>query len=106
MFEKREVTERYWSVCWAWIFPYPCRKTRTVTKFCCEFQIVHERCFIFRAVIWGCCDGKEYRWTRGCFGWFNAFHPGPITVCFNALPDDRGPCTSNSLGQGTQTVVR
>lgn len=36
--QQREVTERYWGWCTKWYVPYPCRKTRTVLKWCYDFS--------------------------------------------------------------------
>ena len=36
--ERETVTIRYWGVCWRWIFPYPCRKTRQVQKYRYDFR--------------------------------------------------------------------
>ncbi len=43
-----EVTETYWPVCWKWFVSYPCKKSRTVTRFRYDFipwrsRITHMR---------------------------------------------------------------
>jgi len=85
------VNETYWAVCWKWIFPYPCKKTRTVTKWCYDFSVVHETCRVFSATLYGCERGREYKWTSGCFGWFDAYYTNKH-LCFSKPLDDTGSC--------------
>jgi hypothetical protein len=42
MCETVTYVESYWTVCWKWIFPYPCKKYRTVTRWCCFFSWIKE----------------------------------------------------------------
>lgn len=86
-----QVTERYWTVCWAWIFPYPCRKTRTVWKWCYNFSAVHESCYAFGSHFYGCENGIEYSWWNWCFGWFDAYYTG-MRICFSNRLEEGGPC--------------
>lgn len=89
--ERREITERYLTVCWASIFPYPCHKTRTRTVYCYDFSSMRSKCFGFYEVHHGCCDGREYRWTSRCFGWFTAYFFN-VRVCVSSRLTDRGKC--------------
>jgi hypothetical protein len=36
MAQQVEVVEHYWGWCTKYYIPYPCRKTRTVKKWCSE----------------------------------------------------------------------
>lgn len=102
--QEQRITERYWTWCKGWLgIPYPCRKTRTVTKVCYTFSVVHTKCYGVYEVLWGCENGREYRWTGGCFGYFDAYLPGPITRCFDSYLTDKGSCSEgNSIPPGGQ----
>lgn len=93
---ETEVTERYWTVCfkavWLVQIPYPCRKTRQATKYCYEFSVVHENCKVVYSRLWGCCDEREYRWTRACFGWFDVYFTDKH-LCFSKPLEALGTCT-------------
>jgi hypothetical protein len=66
--ERLEVIETYWSVCRKWIFFYPCKKSRTVTRFRYDFLPWRSRItWPFRCKYEGCCGGLLYRWTYGCW---------------------------------------
>jgi hypothetical protein len=68
-------------------------RTGTTSDFCYTFRVVHETCRVGRAVNWGCQDNREYRWTTGCVGWFEAYHAGPIGRCFKERLKDEGACS-------------
>lgn len=74
--------------------PYPCRKVskETKTEWCYDFGVVHESCKVFIAKNYGCENGREYSWTSTCLGWFDVYHPGPITKCFDEPLEDLGTC--------------
>ena len=134
--EQRQVSEYYWTTCYKefnypcgikWChkrvwgvripypcgtkyckgnMPYPCRKTRTVTKWCYEFDAIHENCKVGIATNYGCENGVEYKWRSACFGWFNAYHVhGPYVKCFEEQLDDQGDC-DNTYPKGGQAPVR
>lgn len=84
----RSTQVRYWTVCWAWIFPYPCRKTKT--KQCCT-GILKVQCYGFFGRKWFCCDGRESFWWGGCWGVGNILASG-VTVCRNSVPSERDNC--------------
>jgi hypothetical protein len=66
--ERVEVTETYWSVCWKWFVPYPCKKSRTVTRFRYDFLPWRSRItWPFRCKYEGCCGAFLYRWSYGCW---------------------------------------
>ena len=119
--EKRDVVERYWATCYydtsVWCgfdwcswhgfpypcgnnycdvsIPYPCRKSRTVVKYCYDFSSFSNNCYGFYETHSGCCDGKEYDWSDGCFGYFTGvFQSG--TRCFDEPLKDNGSCREGS----------
>lgn len=71
--------------------PYPCRKYRRVTKYCYRFSSVKDDCKVVVETHYGCEDGKEYKWTDGCLGWFTYYRSG-VQVCFDEPLKDLGPC--------------
>lgn len=92
---KVETNERYWSICYKKVsfvsIPYPCRKTREVTKYCYEFSVVHEKCTVAYSRLWGCCNGREYKWSKVCFGWFDAYFFEKY-LCFSEPLESIGEC--------------
>ena len=62
-----------------------------MTKWCYNFSVVHENCYAFFAVLYGCEGGREYKWYSGCFGWFDAYYTNK-RLCFSDRLEDRGPC--------------
>lgn len=71
--------------------PYPCKKYREVEKYCYDFSSVSQDCKVFFETLYGCCNGREYKWTAACFGWVSSYLSGR-TVCFNSPLEDLGPC--------------
>jgi hypothetical protein len=73
------------------------------SDFCYTFRVIHETCHVGRATNWGCQQGREYKWTAGCVGWFDVYHPGPKTKCFKSRLTDAGACSeTKSLPPGGQ----
>lgn len=63
---RQEVQLTEWGVCWKWGFiPYPCRKTRTVTRYRYDFNPWRTRFSWspFRRKYQGCCNGLLYEWS-------------------------------------------
>lgn len=63
---RQEVQLTEWGVCWKWGFiPYPCRKTRTVTRYQYDFNPWRTRFSWspFRRKYQGCCNGLLYEWS-------------------------------------------
>jgi hypothetical protein len=96
---------RYWTVCWAWIFPYPCRKTKY--QYCCTGH-VKKRCYGFFGERWLCCSRKESHNWIGCFGFYDRIYSDRI--CHDNIPEERDSCPatvgdappgSGSPGSGT-----
>lgn len=79
---------RYWTVCWKWIFPYPCRKTRK--RFCCT-GTHKEICVGFLAKHWFCCDGRQSSWWSWCFGAGSWLTTG-TTACRKEIPSESEGC--------------
>jgi hypothetical protein len=80
--------KRYWTVCWAWIIPYPCRKTKTVY---CATGRWKQRCVLFYGKQWICVDGREYSYYDWCFG-IGDVGPAIKTVCRDKVPDSKKGC--------------
>lgn len=103
-----EVTyeERYWTVCWKWIFPYPCRKTRTVTRWCYDFSWVREQRFLFACRVEGCEYGRLYRWWAFCFGLVGTEHYGRMRLCFKSKRAQVGTCATGAVEAVRSTLKR
>ncbi len=71
--------------------PYFCKKYYKVEKYCYDFSSIGTSCYVFVELLYGCCGGEEYSWTKACFGWVDAFVTGR-KVCFDAPLDSLGPC--------------
>ena len=84
--------ESYWTVCWKWIFPYPCKKYRRVTRWCCNFTWIKETRWFFFCTLEGCADGQLYKWTGGCFGLLGSETYFNIRKCFNSAKTPVGRC--------------
>ena len=93
--------------------PYPCLEKTTVDGWCYDFSAVGETCFVLRALLYGCCNNREYRWTAWCLGaGYSNKGPGvsvsgqysTIRICFEKKLEEIGPCTEgNSLPEGGQS---
>lgn len=92
MCRTERVDEPYWAVCWKWIFPYPCKKYRTVTRWCCEFEWIKEtRLFLF-CILEGCAGGKRYRWYGFCFNLIGTATFYGVRMCFKSEKRPVGTC--------------
>jgi len=66
--ERVQITESYWTWCKKWGIPYPCRKTRTTTKYRYDFLPWRSRVtWPFRCKYEGCCGAYLYKWSYGCW---------------------------------------
>lgn len=98
--QQMEITETYWSTCWKWGFiPYPCKKSRTVTKYRYDFLPWRTRVSIpFHRKYEGCCGSSLYKWSfwsywgTGNSGW-NEF--SARTEYFNSIQTPVGNCPFN-----------
>lgn len=91
--EKKRIS--YWTICWKWIFPYPCKKEKEV-EFCCyNFDwIKYEGRILFRCYWQGCEKGVLYKWTTFCIGSGPPYvPPGPTTKCFQYRLKEAGACS-------------
>jgi hypothetical protein len=87
-----EWDETYWTVCWAWIVPYPCRKTRHVRRWCCDFEWIKEtRWFVF-CTLEGCAGGERYRWTAFCLFLIGTAWFYNVRKCFSSELRPVGEC--------------
>lgn len=92
--EQRQITETYWSVCWKWIFPYPCRKTRVVTRWCYDFSFVVVSYHGVYTKYWGCEFNIRYEWLRWELTFrFEDFTLYFITKCFENKLAEKGACS-------------
>lgn len=87
-----EIVEQYWSVCWAWIIPYPCRKSRTVRRWCCDFAWIKESRWGFFCTLEGCAGGQRYTWSAFCFNLFGTVTFYNIRKCFTSQRTPAGSC--------------
>jgi len=106
MCETITYTESYWTVCWKWIFPYPCKKYRTVTRWCCFFSWLKENRWGFFCTLEGCADGQLYKWTAFCFNLFGSQTYYNITKCFDSAKTPQGPCTPVAVGTAFERLVK
>lgn len=90
--EWQRIEETYWTVCWKWIFPYPCRKRRTVTRWCCTFDWVKETRWFFFCTLEGCAGGQRYNWTAFCFNVLGTAWFYNIRLCFSNQMSPSGRC--------------
>jgi hypothetical protein len=100
----QEVSESYWTVCWAWIFPYPCKKYRTVRRYCYHFSYVVHDCYVFFEKLVGCENGRKYEWWDACFGFFTNATTTSVRKCFAGPLEDKGPCDPEDAPEGVGGV--
>ncbi len=68
--QRMTITESYWGVCKKWGIPYPCRKTRRVTKWRYVFSRLKEYRWGVFCYLVGCENGKKYSWYAPCLNVF------------------------------------
>lgn len=88
------ITESYWSVCWKWKIPYPCKKYRTVTKWCYNFRWIKEYRWGFFCYLEGCENGVLYDWYAFCLNIFGSQTFYNIEKCFGKERDVKGECSN------------
>lgn len=93
MATQETITERYWTWCDGWFgIPYPCRKIRTVTKWCYEFSEVKVTKWGLYCQYVGCEHGISYKWSDwSCFGIGTGYVYG-VTRCFSSEKTRAGTC--------------
>ncbi len=83
-------TVSYWTVCWKWIFPYPCKKYRD--EWCYNFKRVKEYRWLFFCYNNGCMDGEKYTWYSPCVNVFGTETFYNIKLCFKKRKTPSGTC--------------
>ena len=91
---QEQVVERYWGWCSKWYVPYPCRKSRTVTKWCYDFSyLTVDYHYVYTNYV-GCELNQLYPWRQWEFsGSGGAFNLYLVTKCFNDLKESSGACS-------------
>ena len=93
MAEQVEVIETYWSVCWAWFVPYPCKKHRTVKKWHYHFDSLVAAYRGIYTNYTGCELNVKYEWTKWEFTFrFEDVQFYGIDMYFDNKMTDSGPC--------------
>lgn len=72
----------YWTTCWAWIIPYPCRKVKKVTRWCYMFERITVHYFVLIAKCEGWENGIKYTWTEPAFNLIGTYHYPGEERCF------------------------
>ncbi len=106
MCETVTYVESYWTVCWKWIFPYPCKKYHTVTKWCCFFSWIKETGWGLFCTLEGCADGQLYNWTAFCFNIFGTSYYYNITKCFGSAKSPQGSCAPIAIGRAFEKLLQ
>ena len=86
------VTETYWAVCWKWIFPYPCRRRRTVDKWEYNFTWVQEIGYFVRCKLTGCEPPNRYVWWAWCFNIVGSSYFYNVVKYFDQPLRQEGAC--------------
>ena len=91
---QEQITETYWGWCSKWYIPYPCRKTRTVTKWCYDFSyLTVDYHYIYTNYV-GCEFNQLYSWRKwelsGSGDQFTLYY---VTRCYDSLKQSTGPCS-------------
>jgi len=90
---------RVWKVCWAWIIPYPCRKT--VTKYCCRGVHKFRTFIIFVVENYFCCARREHHWWSFNLSlnipyWISVSN---VEVCKDSPPQESEGCPQTGIGE-------
>jgi hypothetical protein len=100
--DRVQVTVTSWGVCWKWIFPYPCKKSSTQTRYEYVFNPYRSRFAFFAKHYEGCCGGVLFKWPEGfaIFGtgngpWVNT----PITKLLSSPAEGIGDCPFTPTGR-------
>lgn len=93
------VTERYWGWC-TW---YPCRKSRSVKKWCYDFSIGRVQHWLVYCRYEGCEGDTLYRWSGACLGWGSGWFYKK-RVCFKNKIEEVGVCDLNGSGNAVNNI--
>jgi hypothetical protein len=91
MCQMKTYEETYWTTCWWWIFPYPCKRSHVVTKWCCDFKWVKVTKLFFVGFFKGCEGGQLYMWVGFAFG-LGTTSSTTVHMCFNNPLTPVGTC--------------
>lgn len=95
---QREVTERYWTWCRKWGIPYPCRKTRTVVKWCYAFSYLTVDYHGVYTNYVGCEFNDLYSWRQWELTFrFESFTLYFVERCYSTLKTRSGSCTNDEV---------
>ena len=101
--EQVQVTS--WGVCWKWGFiPYPCRKTKTVSRYHYDFRPWRTRFSwsLFRRKYQGCCGGTLFEWSYWTWSPFGTGNGPWVDTPWMYLSEDQigsvGNCPVNDGG--------
>lgn len=87
------IIETYWSVCWKWVFPYPCRKHRTVQKWEYIWLRLKETGYGVFSRMDGCEQGGfRHKWTAFSFNIWGSTTYFNITKYYSTKRPDNGNC--------------
>jgi hypothetical protein len=91
---QEQVVEHYWGWCKAWIVPYPCRKTRTVTKWCYDFSyLTVDYHYVYTNYV-GCEVNALYSWRQFELSFRGeAFTLYFLTKCYDDRKESTGSCS-------------
>jgi len=91
---QEQVVEHYWGWCSKWYVPYPCRKSRTVTKWCYDFSyLTVDYHYVYTNYV-GCELNQLYAWRKWEPNFSgNSFTLYFVTKCFDSLKEAKGPCS-------------
>ena len=99
---ETEINEKYWTWCKvAWRIKRPCRKTRTVTRWCYQFSIWKQNKFLSLTNNKACENDIEYSWRK--WNDWNDFGVGSVTYtnvekCFSNKMEGRNGCNIIDVG--------
>lgn len=101
--QQKQVEETYWTVCWGWGFaPYPCKKTKVVTKWFYRFSWYKEVQYLFYADITACENGIEYNWSGATLG-IGSNTTYNVEASYDSPRPVSGKC-SDDMGSNIDTV--
>lgn len=96
--QKELVWVTWWTVCWKWIFPYPCKKGGFQERYVYDFDIVRSEWALFRTKYKGCCGNRQFEWTSGfCLFCRGNWDLGPARFTFKSELNSVGVCEIDNI---------
>ncbi len=96
MAQQVDVVEHYWGWCSKYYIPYPCRKTRTVKKWCYEFSYLTVDYHGVYTNYVGCEFNVLYSWRAWELTFrFEAFTLYFLTKCYSTQRPSAGSCSND-----------